>query len=441
MSVPVITLEHLSKSYPIYPSPTARLKELATFNRVSFHENFLALQDLSLEIFRGETFCVIGENGSGKSTLLQLLAGILLPSAGQILVRGRVAALLELGSGFNPEFTGRDNVYLNAAILGSSKREIENRFDQIEAFAEIGEYIDQPVKTYSTGMVVRLAFAVAIHVDPEIVLIDEALSVGDLYFRQRCLRRVHEMRARGTTIVFVSHSTGDVQAIGDRVLWLERGRVRDLGAPDDVVNRYMAAMVSKDHTYASAHQPNRGSAAAALEAPAAITNLPNIDHRFGDGRAEILGIAVFNSAGQPIHRLDPFAQIVVRISARARDTIRQPIIGFVMRNHMGVDFAGTDTEREALNLPAMSPGDLRTIDFHLQVPEFYPSSFSFSPAIADGTLASSAICDWIDNAIVFEVSPTEGQVYGYIHLPCRAELNQCLGGTSAALSHAESNVG
>ena len=170
-----------------------------------------------------------------------------------MLVRGRVAALLELGSGFNPEFTGRDNVYLSAAILGLSRQEIDKKFPEIEEFAEIDEFIDQPVKTYSSGMAVRLAFAVSIHVNPEILLVDEALSVGDLYFRQRCMRKVHEMRAKGITIVFVSHSIGDVQLIGDRAMWLDGGQVREIGETEEVVNKYMAAMVRKDSAYLRVH--------------------------------------------------------------------------------------------------------------------------------------------------------------------------------------------
>ena len=175
--------------------------------------------------------------------------GILRPTAGEVEISGRVAALLELGSGFNPEFTGRENVYLNASILGLSRKQIDERYDSIAAFAEIGDFIDQPVKTYSSGMAVRLAFAVAIHVDPEILLVDEALAVGDIYFRQRCMRKVHELRANGVTILFVSHSMGDVKAIGDQCMWLENGSIRELGDTDTVVSKYLGAMAAKDSAY------------------------------------------------------------------------------------------------------------------------------------------------------------------------------------------------
>src|SRR5690349_11118382 len=244
-----VEFQGVSKSYPIYDSPGDRLKELITPPSYKFHRDFWALRDVSFEIRRGETFCIVGENGSGKSTLLQMVARILPPTSGTVHVDGRVSALLELGSGFNPEFTGRDNVYLNGSILGLSTKEIDRRYKEIEAFAEIGDFINRPVKTYSSGMVVRLAFAVAINVDPEVLLVDEALAVGDLYFRQRCMRKVHELRARGVTILFVSHAIGDVKAIGDRVLWLDRGRTMELGETDAVVTKYLAAMVEKDSAY------------------------------------------------------------------------------------------------------------------------------------------------------------------------------------------------
>jgi lipopolysaccharide transport system ATP-binding protein len=443
----VVEFRNVSKSYPIYPTPSARLKELACFNRVSFHRDFWALRDINFEILQGETFCIVGENGSGKSTLLQMVAGILHPSSGDVLVRGRVAALLELGSGFNPEFSGRDNVYVNAAILGLSRKEITAKFEQIEAFAEIGDFIDQPVKTYSSGMAVRLAFSVAIHVDPEILLVDEALAVGDIYFHQRCMRKVHELRDQGVTILFVTHAVGEVKSIGDRALWLEGGRMRDIGTTERVVNQYLAAMFEKDSAYLTTlHRQAQRITHAPVTAPEVVENIPNIDHRFGDNRAEILGIAVLDLAGQPIQLLEPLSAIVVRISVRASEDITLPIVGFIMRNHMGLDFAGTNTAREGFELPPMSAGDIFTVDFHLQLPELYPSSFAFSPAIADGTLRAYSTCDWIDNAIVLQMSPADGEIYGHLHLPCRVELNRCLVKpapvqSAEAVIHAEPKVG
>jgi len=430
--VPAVEFSSVSKSYSIYAASGDRLKELATFNRRRFHTDYWALRDVSFNVQRGETFCIVGENGSGKSTLLQICAGIVQPTAGQIAVNGRVAALLELGSGFDPEFSGRDNVYLNGAILGLSTKDMDRRFPEIEAFAEIGDFIRQPVKTYSSGMVVRLAFAVAIHLDPEILLVDEALSVGDVYFRQRCMRKVHELRSRGITILFVSHSTGDVKAIGDRALWLERGRVMAAGKTDLVVSKYLAAMAEKDHRYRD-HDNSIAPPAAYHPPPEVVREIPNIDHRFGDRRAEILGIAVFDESGARLPSLEPDSTIVVRISARAKANLDRPIIGFMFRNHLGVDFAGTNTEREGYSLPAIPGGEICTVDFHIQLPALYASSFSFSPAIAEGTLEHYSMCDWIDNALVLQMSRSEAPIYGQFHFPCRVEVNARISAGAPAL--------
>lgn len=424
-----VEFERVFKSYSIYESPGDRLKELLTFQRRRFHKDFWALDEVSFEIRRGETFCIVGENGSGKSTLLQIVARILQPTKGSVTVQGRVSALLELGAGFNPEFSGRDNVYLNGAILGLTARQIDQRYRQIEDFAEIGDFINRPVKTYSSGMAVRLAFAVAIHVDPEILLVDEALAVGDMYFRQRCLRKVHELRARGITILFVSHAIGDVKALGDRALWLDRGRAREIGETDVVVAKYLAAMSEKDSAWLSLKKrSDRPARAPGAQAAEIVETIPNIDHRYGDGRAVVLGIAALDAQGNPLQLIEPLSQIVVRISVRAAGPVEMPIVGFMMRNHLGVDFAGTNTAREGHELPPMLAGDIHTVDFHIDLPELYPSSFSFSPAIADGTLEAYQMCDWIDNAITLQMGHGEGQIYGYLHLPCRVEVDARLAG-------------
>jgi lipopolysaccharide transport system ATP-binding protein len=425
--VPAVAFSHVSKSYSIYAAPRDRLKELATFQTRKFHTDFWALRDVSFEVQRGETFCVVGENGCGKSTLLQMCAGILAPSIGSIETHGRIAALLELGSGFNPEFSGRDNVYLNGAILGFSEREMDRRYPEIEAFAEIGDFINQPVKTYSSGMSVRLAFAVAIHVDPEILLVDEALAVGDVYFRQRCMRKVHELKQRGITILFVSHATGDVKALGDRAMWLERGCVKAIGKTDHVVHQYLAAMSAKDRAYQSHDISHFTEGRELMQPEEVVTGIPNIDHRFGDGKAEILGIAVVTQDGLRATSLEPESTVVVRISVRAKANLDGPIVGFMFRNHLGVDFAGTNTTRERADLPPMMIGDICTVDFYLDLPALYASTFSFSPAIANGSLEHYTTCDWIDNAIVLQMEKAADPIYGQLHLPCRVTVNERIG--------------
>ena len=422
MSAPAVEFSNVSKSYAIYAAPRDRLKELATFQTRRFHTEFWALRDVSFDVRRGETFCVVGENGSGKSTLLQICAGIMAPSSGTAVSHGRIAALLELGSGFNPEFSGRDNVYLNGAILGLSSKDMDRRLPEIEAFAEIGAFINQPVKTYSSGMVVRLAFAVAIHVDPEILLVDEALAVGDVYFRQRCMRKVHELRQRGVTILFVSHATGDVKALGDRAMWLEKGVVKALGKTDLVVAQYLAAMSEKDRVY-QAREFSIEDARTIPPPQEIIEEIPNIDHRFGDAKGEIIGITVLDMQGVRVGLLQPNSTIVVRISVRAKENLDRPIVGFMFRNHLGVDFAGTNTARERQDLPPMLAGDVCTVDFYLDLPALYASSFSFSPAIANGSLEHYSMCDWIDNAVVLQMERSDQPIYGQFHLDCRIKVN------------------
>ena len=225
-------------------------------------------------------------------------------------------------------------------------------------------------------------------------------------------------------------------------MWLNAGRIKDIGSTDAVVTGYMAAMVEKDNVYlASTHRQAQDTPHEAVRAPEIVDTIPNVDHRFGDGRAEVIGIAIQDAAGQPVYVLEPSSTIIVRISVRAIEDITLPIVGFMMRNHIGLDFAGTNTAREAFDLPPMTEGDIYTVDFHVQLPELYPSAFSFSPAIADGTLHSYRTCDWVDNAIVLQMGPADGEVYGHIHLACRVELNRCLASHLPALSHAEPAVG
>ncbi|MFT5591573.1 MAG: lipopolysaccharide transport system ATP-binding protein, partial [Bradyrhizobium sp.] len=238
-----IRVQGLSKHYQIYETPRDRLRQfcLPTLRRLAglaskqYFTEFQALHDVSFEIKKGETVGIIGRNGSGKSTLLQLICGTLTPSSGSVLTQGRIAALLELGSGFNPEFTGRENVYMNAAVLGLDRAEIDLRYDDIVAFADIGEFIDQPVKTYSSGMAVRLAFAVAINVDPEILIVDEALSVGDELFQRKCFSRIEAIRAKGATILLVSHSGGQIVELCDQAVLMDAGEKLAIGTPKQIV--------------------------------------------------------------------------------------------------------------------------------------------------------------------------------------------------------------
>lgn len=412
----------------MYRKPSDRLKELISPSRRSYHRDYWALQKVSFSVEPGETLCIVGENGSGKSTLLQLAAQILLPTSGTVDVEGRSAALLELGSGFNPEFNGHDNVYMNATILGLSRRQIDERYGRIVEFAGIGDFIHQPVKTYSSGMAVRLGFAVAIHSEPQLLLVDEALAVGDLAFRQRCLHRVEELRQSGVTILFVSHSLQDITQFGTRALWLDQGAVREIGDVNTVVARYLAHMSQKDSRYTRNHR-EEGSEQEFLEGtvnearahaaqPIAAT-IPNIDHRFGDGRATVIGIQVLDEAGNPAGSMNTRERYTLRVTVQAREALTGVEVRILLRNHLGVPFTTLTTEQGRAVL-SLIEGELLTVEFCLTLPDLYSAHFSLSPAVlASAEKGEAQVCDWIDNAISLEIVSGSQPIYGFVHVPCQ----------------------
>jgi ABC-type polysaccharide/polyol phosphate transport system ATPase subunit len=371
------------------------------------------LRDVGFSVEKGEAFGVVGANGSGKSTLLQIVAGILRPTAGSVEVHGRLSALLELGSGFAPEFTGRQNVFLNASILGLTRAEIQARFQTIERFAAIGDFIDQPIRTYSTGMVLRLAFAVAAHVDPEILIVDEALAVGDIAFRQRCMRRIHELRAGGTTILFVSHDTGDVKALCERCLWLENGAVREVGAADDVVARYLSAMISRESA-----RDSKARVARIAARPREVVREMNGSHRYGNGNAAISGADLVTPTGDPVRTWSARQSVILRVSFHVQAPLPAPIVGFLIRNAKGETIFGSNTARENYPLPVMDAADVYTVDFHWVMPELAASQYFVSVAVSEGTLEHFEVCDYVEDAIALTAGEDSGQVRGYLHLPC-----------------------
>lgn len=418
----MIEIDGVSKVYKLYERPGDRLKQAFTFGRRLYREHW-ALHELTLEIKKGETFCIIGENGSGKSTLLKLIAGILQPTTGSVRVHGRLTALLELGAGFNPEFTGRQNLFLNGALLGLTPAQIEQSIPGILDFAEIGSYIDQPVKTYSSGMVVRLGFALAVQLAPDVLIVDEALAVGDIYFRHRCMRKIHELRARGVTIVYVTHEISEIKELGHRALWLEGGRVRELGEVAGVAHRYLAALLTKDSersrrrqiaSYTQPHTPET--------APEIVTGIPPDAPRYGDGRAELLGIEITNPNGRPIEAVHTPAEIVVRFSVRALESIPWPIAGCLLRTSGGVDFTGVNTAQLNIPIDPMMADEVRTFDFHLKLPELAAGQYPLTVALADGDLTAYQTCDAAENVASLVVLAGEKPVYGYLHLPSAVKV-------------------
>lgn len=414
-----VIIENGSKNYRIYAKPADRLKELVFHGR-KFHQDFWAVKNVSFRVPRGSTFGVVGENGSGKSTLLQMIAGTLQPTEGTITLNGRVAALLELGAGFNQEFTGHENVLLNAAIMGLSEEETVRRLPEIERFAEIGSFIDQPVKTYSSGMYVRLAFAVAIHVDPEILLVDESLSVGDVYFQQRCMRKIRQMKQEGKTILFVSHDMTAVKNLCDAAVWLEHGEVKGIGEPDEVVGEYLATMTMRRDPYAT-ETATGGTPMVGNSDGLVVRTLPNVAHRWGNRHAEVIGIQILDSRGIRCDLVDQGASIVVRVSVAFQHDVSSPIVGILMRNRLGEDICGINTSAEGIEVPPARAGQSFTVDFSLKLPLLLPGDYHFTPAIAQGTHEDFVICDQVENAIHLVVRK-KTIVYGYMKFDSQVEL-------------------
>jgi ABC-type polysaccharide/polyol phosphate transport system ATPase subunit len=417
--MPAIQVCNLSKRYQIYGRRWDKLREAVGLGSRGLHREFWALRDISFDLESSRTLGVIGPNGSGKSTLLQILAGIMLQTGGECHVTGKVSALLELGSGFNPEFTGRENVFMNGAILGLDSRQMEKRFDAIAAFAEIGSFMDQPVKTYSSGMFMRLAFAVAVNVDPDILLVDEALAVGDLIFQHRCMHRMNHLRDSGKTIVLVTHDLDAVTKFCDRALLLDAGHLLADGKPDIVVQKYRALIFERERGQmdAGANKETREDTGpfTSLDKMPIARSIPNIDHRFGNEDATVLGVELLDETGKPIGEASTGQRITIRISVQFNRDVDQPIIGYTLRNRLGIEISACNTSFARRPLPGAQKAQICTSDFSILLPALAVGSYSISPAVAKGSVLKHDMCDWIDNALVFSVR-SEDLIYGMLRM-------------------------
>ncbi|MFN6531311.1 ABC transporter ATP-binding protein [Nostoc sp. ChiSLP03a] len=430
-----ISLKNISKCYKRYASPGDRLKEILLPGK-SHSQEFWALQDINLDVAKGETLGIIGQNGSGKSTLLQIIAGTLTPTTGEIEVKGRVSALLELGSGFNPEFTGRQNVFFNGQILGLSRAEIEAKFDKIASFAEIGDFMEEPVKTYSSGMFVRLAFSVAINVNPEVLIVDESLAVGDGIFVHRCMAKIRDFQDTSGTILFVSHDIGSISRLCSKALWINKGLIVDSGKPPEVCKHYQAWVheeVNKRHKVNNAVlQQDTAEIPESVEIDVCqitnkqlntYTNKPYIAfsgfERFGTGRAEINGISVLCADNKPLKLAYPGDVIKIRVSTFIHDNVRKPNVGIALVDRLRTVLSGWSTELIDLNFGndwlSKSQKGTTIIEFEIVWPHLTGDTYAIDIAFADGSNDSNEMLDWIQNATVIQ-SATNEIVHGLIQL-------------------------
>lgn len=410
---PAIRVTDLGKRYRAYSGPLDRLKEVL-FGTAPNAREFVALDGVSFEVPRGCCLGVVGPNGAGKSTLLKILAGIVDPSTGSVEMNGRVASIIELGAGFHPDFTGRENVFLNAALTGRSDREAREKYEEIATFCELGTYLDMPVKTYSSGMFVRLAFAVAISAEPEILLVDEALAVGDAVFAHRCLGKIREMRDAGVTIVLVTHDTNTVAGLCDRALFIDRGRLAADGNPREVVHSYLLNVAER---LTSLKQ--QGKMAAAFHQVGAQEEDTTAERRFGSFEARITDVFAEDAAGKPVEKIVSGEKLRLRMIVRFDKPVTNPVFGIMIRNRFGVEMFGTNTYLRRVETGSYAPGDVTEVIFEVPV---LLGGGAYTACYAVHTQAGHFF-DYRVDALVFEVLGVS-ETIGAVNLPVELSFRQ-----------------
>jgi lipopolysaccharide transport system ATP-binding protein len=461
MDEPVILLRNISKCYDLFKAPSDRLRHLL-FPKWSNVGKFWALKNIDLEVGSGATVGIIGRNGSGKSTLLQIVAGTMTPTTGTIQKIGRVSALLELGSGFNPEFTGRQNVFFNGRLLGLTQDEIEERFDQIAGFADIGEFLNYPVKTYSSGMVIRLAFSVAISVNPQILIIDEALAVGDARFQQKCMGRIKRLRDSGVSILFVSHDSEAVKRLCDHAVVLERGEIVNQGSPVHMANWYLSLMsvnfdLEKQQAVERAAMERRSFVEqddVDAEEPTEDENLPEPErdvlsstavhnalfhssdlsveedpelsaagfgddfryYRHGDGAARVIKVLIYDSKGQPIDTVSLGETMSIQVYVDFLSDQEEHVLGISLRDRLGTDIIDLNTYQEKVPIAPVHSGDRCVYQFTFRI-DARPGVYGLTVGLAY-TQFEMRYLDWIENIKIVRVSdPEPARIVFGVYLP------------------------
>ncbi|MFF2912169.1 ABC transporter ATP-binding protein [Paenibacillus sp. NPDC057934] len=395
----LIDVNQISKVYKLYNQPFDRVKEVLSPSKKKFHQNFHAVDNVSFNVKRGETLGIIGKNGSGKSTLLKMIAGVLTPSSGKISVNGNVSALLELGAGFNGDLSGYENIYLNGTLLGFSKEYVDKSLKNILEFADIGEFIHQPVKTYSSGMFVRLAFAVAININPEILIVDEALSVGDMRFQQKCYRKIREIKKTGT-VLMVSHDTGALASFCDRIIWMDGGRIFKEGRPDKILDEYQAFM-----SYDIKEMQSVTSYTSISDSPKETDSVINQTNAqaFGNGDGYFETLRLINlEDGKESVTVAGGDTVGIDFSLRINKDVDMPILGFTLKDALGNSVIVTNTHFEKILLEPLTKG-LYNFRFKMDFPYLRNGKYSLDIALANGTYQAHEQIQWINDALIIVV--------------------------------------
>lgn len=399
----IIKAENVSKIYKLYDKPIDRLKESINPFRKNYHRDFYALNDVSFEVEKGETLGIIGKNGSGKSTLLQIITGVLTPSAGNLYVNGKISALLELGAGFNPELTGIENIYLNGSLIGYSKEEMDKKLDDIISFADIGDFVHQPVKVYSSGMFARLAFAVAINVDPDILIVDEALSVGDAFFQSKCFHRFHDFKEMGKTILFVSHDMGSVKQLCSKVLWLDKGKKVSFGNKNEVCAEYVNSQIddrnkiSKKNTNYQTNYYSKEKVKGFKGQQYIVPKIKNVIPSGGTGEAEIKSFFINDDSGSTVSTLKVDEEYTFHMIAKFNKDVQNALFGFYLENNKGIQVIGVNNAIYKKVLAYAKADCFYEVIFKLKIPKIQKGEYLISPAIACGIQENHIILCWYHN--------------------------------------------
>lgn len=420
----IVRTTDLTKEYRLYDRPEDRVKEAFSLTKKKYGRRFLALDGVNLEVKKGETVGIIGTNGAGKSTLLKLITGVLQPTSGQVAVNGKVAALLELGTGFHPEYTGLQNIYLNGRMMGYSRRQMEEKVPEIIAFADIGDFMDQPVKTYSSGMFARLAFSVAINVEPDLLIVDEALSVGDLFFQNKCFRKFEELKGKGVTILFVSHDIGSVRQMCSRALWLERGRQKKFGACDLVCDLYM------DEKRKRMNEGVTVAAGSAEEMPSAYPEEKRVypplqckSSRLVSEKFRFLSCFIRDSEGRVTTDMYVEHEYEVHMAIEFYEDMDRLIAGITFENEKGLPLYDINNYISRGQTWRSRKGEVSELIFRYRLPKIMKGTYLVSAALAQGTQENHRMLTWLHGVLEITVH-NDGYNSSYIEIPSEISVLQ-----------------
>ena len=421
----IISVSDLVKIYHLYEKPSDRVKETFSLKKKKYSRDFYALNGISFDVKKGETVGIIGTNGAGKSTLLKIITGVLEPSAGTITVNGKISALLELGAGFNQEYTGIQNIYLNGRMMGFSKKEMDDKLQAIIEFADIGDFINQPVKTYSSGMFARLAFAVAINVEPDILIVDEALSVGDLFFQNKCFRKFEELKERNVTILFVSHDISSVRQMCSRVLWIEHGGQKMFADSETVCDMYMD-MKRKDMNEMRAETVHSGSRYLTANIVGDTVTFPRITWKnsgIQSDKVDILSFFVLDDAQNFVNSLEVDQNYSFHVVVRLNEDLKELIVGLVVENNKGIPLYDLNNYINSGKVICGKKNETIEVIFWIKLPRIMKGEYLVSTAVAQGTQEEHVMLTWLHGVQTLEII-NMGYNSSYIELPAEVHYNK-----------------